>query len=233
MDVLDCSLPGNADMYGLGIRLGFYFQWIAGSLSSLLRIKSDVIAVRSALLGFTIATFIAVIAQTANSANTTVDIYVTLLLCFGFFYSYIAKYFWRISARLTHTPDPTIYTLVVASPEFDLIQRNLFLAVSGFRLWFWARRVLVDDQQPGCAEYGFLFYPLELKSDIMRYVNIALDSCLILIAIYELIAQFYFAAGEEAAPRKENRLNLDLSYDETIPPRRQVDSRGAQAYMDR
>jgi hypothetical protein len=33
-DVLDeCSFIGNSDFYGIGVRLGFYFQWFSGLIA--------------------------------------------------------------------------------------------------------------------------------------------------------------------------------------------------------
>jgi hypothetical protein len=188
-------------MYGLGIRLGFYIQWVAGAIASLLQVKSEVAVVRSVLFGFTIAVFVAVVVQTAQSANTTVDIYVTLLLCFGFFYSTLAKYLWRIyiyardkrrdgdetrNGGGDQIRDSTIWVVAVASPEFDILQQSLLLAVSGYKLWFWATKVLESKDRPECPKYGFLFYRLELESNTMRFVNICVDCCMLPVLAYEL-----------------------------------------------
>jgi hypothetical protein len=192
----DCSSPGNSDMYGFGIRLGFYTQWLSGALAAVIcgirafderafrdaeprPIDSfDVISARSALFGFTVAVFIAILAQTATRTNTTLDLYISLLLCFGYFYSYPIKFFIG-------------QTAVRASPEFDILQHSLLLAVHGFKLWFWAAKVLTPTSRPGeCQSYGFLFYRLQLKSDIMRFVNIALDSCMVVVFGYFLAAAF-------------------------------------------
>ncbi|KAK4232991.1 hypothetical protein C8A03DRAFT_19841 [Achaetomium macrosporum] len=185
MDEYTCSLRGNADMYGLGIRLGFYIQWLAGAIAALLRVERDAVAARSAIFGFSLATFVAVVVQTATSTNTAIDIYIPLLLCFGFFYSlpaihYWTTYFWR---KNDNSLNPTV---VVASREFDILQMTLLLAVSGLKLWFWATRVLQSNNRPECLEYGFLFCRLELKDNAMRSVNICIDCGMIFFFIWKL-----------------------------------------------
>jgi hypothetical protein len=162
-----CTSADAKDMYGIGIRLGFYLQWLAGALAALLQVNGDVSSIRTTLYCFTLATFLALIVQTANAKNNTVDIYVSLLLCFGFFYSWPIKIFRR-------------YTRVTASKEFNVLQHALMFAVAGFKLWFWARRV--TRPQPNCNQYGFLFSRQELDSAGMRTVNLTLD-CLLLVAL--------------------------------------------------
>jgi hypothetical protein len=203
MDGYNCSLPGNADMYGLGIRLGFYIQWLAGALAAVLTVESDVVAIRSGLLGFTIAMFTAVVVQTATSTNTIVDIYAALLLCFGFFYLFLPVYIWRIYTGFDIKRDPTRWTAVVASPEFDTLQRSLLLAVSGLKLWFWSTKVLEPNNRPECSEYGFLFYRLELKGYPMRVVNICFDCCMALIFMYGLTSDIFYAAKRQPVQKEE------------------------------
>ncbi|KAL6890943.1 hypothetical protein GGI43DRAFT_210699 [Trichoderma evansii] len=176
----------NADMYGLGIRLGFYLQWLAGALAAVLEVKSDVPSIRFGLLAFTAATFLALIVQIATSNVAAINIYIPLLLCFGYFYMFLPISLYRILICCDINRDVTRHTLVVASPEFDIIQNSLLLAVCAFKLWFWSTEVLMTNNQVGCPEFGFLFCRIRLTATSMRVVNLVLDSLMIITFSYPL-----------------------------------------------
>jgi len=53
-----CSFPGNADLYGLGIRLSFYITWLAGPLASW-TVPSEVDGINFTNTLFMAATFLA------------------------------------------------------------------------------------------------------------------------------------------------------------------------------
>lgn len=186
-------------MYGLGIRLGFYMQWLAGTLAGVLEVESDVVFIRSGIFGFSIAMFVAVVVQIATSTNNTLDIYIPLLLSFGFFYYLLPIHIWtiyrsiRTTSRSKRMTSHFRRTTVVASTEFDILQQSLLLAVSGLKLWFWTTKVL-ESNRPGCREYGFLFRRLELNADPMRIVNICLDCGMILVLVHQLVSTIIRAA---------------------------------------
>lgn len=77
-----CDFNGNADMYGLGIRLGYYLQWFGIILASPLA-PDEVPNARFALALFISATFQALIIQIVRRNLYIVEIYVVLLLTFG------------------------------------------------------------------------------------------------------------------------------------------------------
>lgn len=177
-------------MYGLGIRLGFYIQWLAGSLAAVLLVEDDVKGIRSALFGFTLATFLAAVVEAAKQeSNTTiVDIYVSLLLCFGYFYFFLVRAIWRLYLRARKIErDETKLTVLVASPEFDILQMLLLLAVTAMKIWFWATMLTRSSQSHGCPRYGFLFYPYwDLRSFPMGIPNIIIDGLMISPLVYQL-----------------------------------------------
>ncbi|KAI0594586.1 hypothetical protein F4775DRAFT_606132 [Biscogniauxia sp. FL1348] len=82
-------VEGNADMYGIGIRLGFY-------------LNCEIETSRYAFSCFIAATFIALIVQTTTAQHplTAVDIYAVLLLCFGYFYFLVPTFLWRLLTGL-------------------------------------------------------------------------------------------------------------------------------------
>ena len=83
-----CSLDGSSDMYGLGIRLGFCLQLYSSILASWLA-PSEIEGLRFTNSLFVALMFLALIISIANDASSLqlVDIYVTLLLTFGYYCS--------------------------------------------------------------------------------------------------------------------------------------------------
>jgi hypothetical protein len=77
-----CGFDGNADMYGVGIRVGFYLQWYSCILASWIS-RVEVPSMRISNLMFVSATFLATIIQTVENRVRPVEIYIFLLLTFG------------------------------------------------------------------------------------------------------------------------------------------------------
>ena len=78
------SFDGNTDMYGLGIRIGFYLQWYAGGFASWLAL-SEVVELRLTNSVFIAATFLALLIQVILDVSNlqVVEVYIILLLTFG------------------------------------------------------------------------------------------------------------------------------------------------------
>jgi hypothetical protein len=196
-----CNFNGNSDMYGLGIRLGFYLQWFAGVLANLLvegkdrerraAMKDEVKGVRFTLALFVAATFLALLIQTIVDVRNlqVVDVYVTLLLTFGAYLSLIPIYLWRIVTCFKAEWDPTRFPRVASGAVYTNLTLCLLLAVTSFQLWFWFARVPQLTGLP-CQEYGFLFTKVQLNSVASRLLNIILSFLLGLLAFYLLLVGY-------------------------------------------
>lgn len=78
------GFDGNSDFYGLGIRLGVYLQWLASWLTNTLTPNEagpshDVNSI------FVLAIVVAIITSIASDRIRPVEVYVMLLICFGYF----------------------------------------------------------------------------------------------------------------------------------------------------
>src|SRR5437764_108577 len=91
-----CTIEGVADFYGLGIRLGFYAQWSALLLANFLGVAEEVPGIRVSFTVFVAATFLALVMEASHSALSHVDIYITLLVCFGYSFSMIPACSWTL-----------------------------------------------------------------------------------------------------------------------------------------
>jgi predicted branched-subunit amino acid permease len=95
-----CSFDGDSDMYGLGIRIGFYLTWFADILGPWIR-RSEAPGIRVTISVFIFATFLALLIQTVrdSSRHRPVEVYVILLLIFGQYLSFVPLYAWRVFRR--------------------------------------------------------------------------------------------------------------------------------------
>ncbi|MCJ1369749.1 hypothetical protein MMC20_000961, partial [Loxospora ochrophaea] len=144
----DCSFDGDADMYGLGIRIGFYLQWY-GSIAASWLARSEVRGMRIAYNLFTAATLLALIITiaTKNPVLRTAEIYIILLLTFGGYLFLVPTYLWRMATRCNPLWDPSRYARVKGSFEFNILYLLLMLVASSFQLWFFLARVPQLDGQ--------------------------------------------------------------------------------------
>ncbi|CAN9432283.1 unnamed protein product [Alternaria sp. RS040] len=73
-----CEVSGTSDMYGLGIRVGFYLQWMSAPAAAWIA-PGETSSLRTANAFFVSATFIGLIIETALNHLDVVEIYVILL----------------------------------------------------------------------------------------------------------------------------------------------------------
>jgi hypothetical protein len=168
-----CQFVGNADMYGLGIRLGFYLQWYGAIIASWLA-RSEVQGLRLTLAFFIAATFLALIIQTIQNNLQTVEIYIILLLTFGSYLSLIPLFAWRLLTGCDPYLDPSRFPIVDSGATSSDLHVLLLLSVVAFQLWYWFARV-PELASAGCQEWGFLFAKIALKSVVLQVINIVLN----------------------------------------------------------
>lgn len=167
-----CNFDGNADMYGLGIRLGYYLQWYGGILASLLAPK-EVSGARFALALFISATFLALIIQTAQRNLYIVEVYIILLLTFGAYISLVPLFLWRLVTGCNPLLDPSRFPIVKAGSTYSDLHALLLLAVAGFQMWFWITKIPELDGLD-CPRYGLIFAKVRLNDLAFQVVNIVL-----------------------------------------------------------
>lgn len=139
-----CGFQGNSDIYGLGIRLGIYFQW-AATLLSYLFLRESIDDVAAANWIFLIATVIATLVITAarSSLNTySAEVVIMLYFVFG-----------QITICLMPIigNGPANYTILGA---WGVV--SCFLAVAIYESWFWINGRVSMTQTP-CGTFMFMF----------------------------------------------------------------------------
>lgn len=199
-----CSFAGNTDMYGLGIRIGFYLQWFAGDLASWLA-PSEVNGIRLTNSVFIAATFLALVIQISlNVSNLqVVEVYIILLLTFGYYLFFVPLYTWRLLTGYNPALDPFRFPHVRPGQVYSVLNFLLLVAVASFQLWFWFSRVPHLNGQ-ACQEYGFFFAKIKLNKQGFEVLNIVFYSLLLSSCVIVLLMSVLIKAGpmvEKRTPR--------------------------------
>ena len=199
-----CRFDGNTDMYGLGIRIGFYLQWYASDLASWLA-PSEVDGIRLTNSVFIAATFLALLIQVILDVSNlrVVEVYVILLLTFGYYLFLVPLYIWRLLTGYNPALDPFRFPRVRPGHVYSVLNFLLLVAVASFQLWFWFARVPQLDGQ-ACQEYGFFFAKIKLNEKSFGVLNILfyfllLTSCAIVLSMMALVKGKCVA--EKSTPR--------------------------------
>jgi hypothetical protein len=173
-----CHIDGNSDMYGLGIRIGYYVQWYSVIVAAWIA-PDEVPSLRMALIFFSSATFLATVIQAAQRTLEAAEIYIILLLTFGSSFYLLPVFLWRLLTCFNSRWDP--WSSPRAKPPgamFNTLHCMILIAVLFFQIWFWTLKVPKLEQKQ-CQEFGFLFAKVDLISYWFRCVNIAITVLLL------------------------------------------------------
>lgn len=154
-----CTFTGNSDLYGLGIRIGIYLQWISGLLANSFHADSvqDMLATNTIFL---IALFIALAISTVNDTVVAAEVAILLQFCFGFLFTVSSTWGLRITGRQLNSAKE--YKKRVHFPLMgSTVRLCLATAICAYNVWFWFVGVgrLSGDT---CHPMGFLFAPIDL-----------------------------------------------------------------------
>jgi hypothetical protein len=191
-------------MYGLGIRLGFYLQWFGAVAAGIVvpplhrdnrvddPIKQEIISLRFTNNVFAFATFLALVILVANNEYSLqpVEIYIILLLTFGYTLIFVPIYLWRLLIRFDPALDPTRWPIVRPSPVESLLRFLLITAVASFQLWFWFAKVPELHSYP-CIQYGFFLSKLRLDSIASQVLNIILYFGVLIACVWILTVKVF------------------------------------------
>ncbi|KAF2111206.1 hypothetical protein BDV96DRAFT_189022 [Lophiotrema nucula] len=181
----NCSFQGNADMYGMGIRIGYYLQWYGSIIAAWLASEQSQ-GLRIANSLFVTATFIALIILTARQHSPddlpAVETYIILFLTFGNYLVLVPIYIWRLFTGCNPLWDPTRFPRVNPGQDYTVYNTLVVVAVLIFQIWFWAQQV---PQLNGveCKRYGFFFTKFVLNSTNFRGINLSFNIILLMICL--------------------------------------------------
>ncbi|KAL3440386.1 hypothetical protein BJX65DRAFT_290602 [Aspergillus insuetus] len=85
-----CGFSGNSDLYGLGIRIGVYLQWLSAVVATSLRL-TDSFLLFTTYSGFSFAIMVALLVLTAQRTAHVLEIIIMLHMFFGGLYATIPR----------------------------------------------------------------------------------------------------------------------------------------------
>ena len=160
-----CPIEGNPDLYGLGIRLGIYFQLTSTSLSSRL-LPREILSAWYTNGIFLLAVFAAVSKSTVSGTIQYVEAYVMLQLMFAFCAFPIGcGALFRMGARgaalgFSQKDKEFLKVDLNLSALGSQWHKALGAAVACYNVWFWFRFEPSGD----CEAYIFLFARVSASS---------------------------------------------------------------------
>ena len=183
-----CGFAGNGDIYGLGIRLGVYLQWLASILQKRYMVRENTGLQRELLDAnsiFCLSIFVATILLSSGSVGPVHGVEILIMLHIFFGSTYIISYDYIIRNR--QKAAVTYYGVLV------LIAMTC--GMSAYATWFWFSGL---DRLPAtsCGDFAFLFAKVALRGrartffKIITIVNIALwgsGTLLLLLSLAPLL----------------------------------------------
>jgi hypothetical protein len=175
-----CEVYGNTDLYGLGVRIGYYLQWLSLLFGAWV-CPREVPKLRIANTFYISAIFFALVLQIRDDSLDDVDIYVTLLFTFGPTMYTCIFLAWHIATSYNIHWDLNRHSSVKpAGLLFISLQAGLLIAQFGFQIWFWSVR-LGRSSYDSCVQYGFHFGKVRLHDAKFRFFNVGMSLLALLL----------------------------------------------------
>ncbi|KAL6872237.1 hypothetical protein HDV57DRAFT_511593 [Trichoderma longibrachiatum] len=167
--MISCGREGRPDLYGLGIRLGIYFQWFGEMLVEFFD-QPDVSDIR--LLGFLLsgAIVLALLVQIADQRVQGADIYIMLQLAAGSYIFLVPMYIWKALTCCDRRWDPLRQTREANMAVFNASTMVLLVIISALHLWLFSTYMPTKGRQ--CGYYGFFFAKVKLDNTAYVVINI-------------------------------------------------------------
>ncbi|KAL7815146.1 hypothetical protein V8C26DRAFT_421115 [Trichoderma gracile] len=198
--MVSCGREGRPDLYGLGIRLGFYFQWFGEILVEFFD-QADVSDIR--LLGFLLsgAIVLALLVQVADQRVQGADIYIMLQLAAGSYIFLMPMYVWKALTCCDRKWDPLRQTREANMAVFNVSTMLLLVIISALHLWFFSTYMPTKGRQ--CGYYGFFFAKVRLDNTAYLVVNILVYVIVILVCFSIALSWMGFWNGQTPEPRPD------------------------------
>jgi hypothetical protein len=179
----DCDIPGNEAFYGIGIRIGFYLQYLvfiwAGTWLFFKYNLAERAGAALALWLFKFGTVVALLADVTGAKRLKpVEVYVILLLLLRIPILRLIALLFDISFSV---PQPRMSKDDVSD---SLASLALLTIDVGLSLWFWTTGVYAGESSIECPQVGFLFAKVNLTAPWFTKVNIV---CLVIFYLEALV----------------------------------------------
>jgi hypothetical protein len=168
-----CGFEGNPDLYGLGIRMGVYFQW-ASALIIWRWYPEGRTELGGAYLVFLFALLIAMIVTTARLEPThSAEILLLMYIIFGGIFTVMT-----LGLRKSHLQKAR----KMKGSWVQAMALSFILATASiYSSWFWLSGIHHDFLDTQCGTYGFLFAKVSLENEHVTKFFAALSMYLAII----------------------------------------------------
>ncbi|OCK74898.1 hypothetical protein K432DRAFT_429753 [Lepidopterella palustris CBS 459.81] len=148
-----CILKGNSDLYGLGIRLGIYFQWISSSLANnFLHDPDEVLGALDANGIFVLALFCALVKTTISSSLDSLEAIILLRICFGYYCTVLS-----LGGNRVRIDEWKGKRNVPVSFLGFVARLGLLIGLVVYNIWFWFQGLEALSTQSECVRYVFIW----------------------------------------------------------------------------
>lgn len=157
-----CQYEGVSDIYGLGIRLGVYCQWMASLLSKRFRVPSNLKILRD-LLGaniiFLLSVFVATAVLSTGHVGKVYPVEILILHHIFFGGAYMVSFDQLFGgARHIHVTFWSVATMITVCAGMSI-----------HTIWFWFGGVK-ELPKPDCWSYAFAFTKIPLSMSYTRSI---------------------------------------------------------------
>ncbi|KAH7121607.1 hypothetical protein EDB81DRAFT_666474 [Dactylonectria macrodidyma] len=155
-----CPTIGRPDMYGLGIRIAFYIQWLAAVIIEYFD-EDDLPDLRFLGALFSAAATTSLVVQISRDDLEPMDIYITLLLGIGVFFFAMPLHVWRAVTRCNPNLDP----FQLSREQHGLIYQvsTFILLATNASVGTWYYTSYLPDLNRSCHQYAFVFGKTDLE----------------------------------------------------------------------
>ena len=151
-----CGFDGNPDLYGLGLRLGFYIQ-AASTTLAMMALYRETIYIWSSSIAFVMATFVVLLRDTILKTLYAQEVaLVTWLLIF------------QVGRLVPLIAGVERYGVNLMNQGLLFLFSVLSMAIHGYFVWFW--NVGLDAMpRTTCDEYAFAFARVDLRGGFRTF----------------------------------------------------------------
>lgn len=201
-----CTIPTNEGLYGFGIRLSFYIQWVTIIAADYVFTPSRSVRERAVTFLMEVAVFIALTKHSGDASITAAEAYICSLLISTTLTFHIPDMAWRLLCGCKRECDLSLGSKwrnwATTTRDFLTGMRAVYIvALCGYEFWFWSTGL--KTLQSSARDYahcpswvGFVFSEVRLDSRGFAGFHITLYALLLAGAVYTAAASMYNRYGE-------------------------------------
>lgn len=199
-----CSISPKPEMYGLGIRVAFYIQWI-GTIGFNYIDQTALPDLRLLGLCLSASMTLALLIQAANHALTASEMYVMVVLATGGYMFLVPVYMWRIITGCRCYWDPSYWTEEEPLRIYRVLNFTTVFVGACMAIWFFAAYLPGSDD--ACQQYGFMFGKSTMKSWSFVVLNAMLHVAVVAACAVILIVKWgpKLSSWESSRRRRRRR----------------------------